>query len=70
MSFLINNPHLNISGVILSAPLTGFHPNSGIDDTKAFIVSIISKELEVIYNYSFFINIYRILLLIQESQLI
>eukprot|EP00347_Sterkiella_histriomuscorum_P006574 403352255 len=46
LSFLINNPQLNISGVILSAPLTGFHPISQVDDTKANLVRIIGHEIE------------------------
>lgn len=69
MSFLINNPSLNITGVIFSAPLFGFHPNSGIDDTKAAIVRIVSKELEVKYIYDLLtVYDFRISLSIQESQ--
>lgn len=55
LSYLINNPNLNISGVILSAPFLGFHPSQGIDSTKAALVRIVGHELEVISSNCFFI---------------
>lgn len=49
LSYLINNPHLNITGVILSAPFVGFHPGQGIDEAKCAFVRIAAHELEVIF---------------------
>ena len=44
-SFLINNPKLNISGVILSAPLTGAPKNVHIDRFRLYLLSVVSSEL-------------------------
>jgi acylglycerol lipase len=37
-SFFINNPNLNISGLILSAPLLSFTEQLGMDEKKKFLV--------------------------------
>lgn len=46
-SYLINNTNLNISGVILSAPLLAFSDTKGIDDKKKALVKTLAPHLEV-----------------------
>lgn len=46
-SYLTNNPHIKVSGVILSAPFLGFNPSKKIDQTKKTLVSLLAPHLEV-----------------------
>lgn len=46
-TFLLNNPALKISGVILSAPFLNFHENKAIDEQKRFLVNAMAPHLEV-----------------------
>mmetsp|Transcript_11124 Transcript_11124/g.12513 ORF Transcript_11124/g.12513 Transcript_11124/m.12513 type:complete len:146 (-) Transcript_11124:301-738(-) len=47
----MNNPNLNISGVVLSGPLTGAPPNVKIDMFRMFFVKQIAEHLpELIIN--------------------
>lgn len=59
-TFLTNNPHLNIAGVILSAPLLEFHESFKIDFQKKLMLRLIAPHFEVeiydIINYFFFRN--------------
>ena len=44
-SFLMNNPGLNISGVVLQAPLTCPPPNVHLDSFRIFLASFMAKNL-------------------------
>ena len=47
-SYLVNNPNLNITGVVLSAPLLGFNEGINFDSTKQMIVKLLAPHAEVI----------------------
>jgi alpha-beta hydrolase superfamily lysophospholipase len=49
-SFLINNPNLNIAGVILSAPFFAFTKESKMDDVKRILIRTLAPELDNIVN--------------------
>ncbi|CDW81614.1 alpha beta fold family protein [Stylonychia lemnae] len=46
LTFLVNNPTLNVSGVILSAPFLGVHESAKLDDKKKLTVKLLAPELE------------------------
>lgn len=46
-SFLINNPALNVSGVIFSAPFFGFNDAKGINDFKKLQIKSLGPHLGV-----------------------
>jgi len=48
LSFLANNPNLNIAGVILSAPFLGLNDSAKVDDKKKMLIKILATELDVI----------------------
>ncbi len=45
-SFLTNNPNLNISGAILSAPLLRPSKDSGVDEFKKLMVDLLKPQLD------------------------
>jgi acylglycerol lipase len=45
-SFLINNPLLNISGVILSNPLIKIPRSTNLNGYKGYIVKLLAKDLK------------------------
>ena len=47
MTYLLNNPGLNISGVILSAPFLGFHENKKMGEAKKLAIRLLAPVLEV-----------------------
>jgi len=51
MTYLINNPSLKISGVILSAPFLGVHERVPIDAQKKLMLKLLAPHLEVIFIY-------------------
>lgn len=46
-TFLTNNPNLNVSGVIFSAPLVEFAPNQGIDNSKRVLIKVLAPHIDV-----------------------
>ena len=50
-SFLVNNPNLNISGVILSAPFLEFNPTQEIDRLKRTLIKYLAPHVEVSSQY-------------------
>ena len=50
-SFLVNNPNLNISGVILSAPFLEFNPTQEIDRLKRTLIKFLAPHVEVSSQY-------------------
>jgi lysophospholipase len=48
-SFLMNNPDLNISGVILQAPLTGPPKNVHLDPAKIFLAGFLGQNLPELF---------------------
>lgn len=57
LTYLINNPNLNISAVVFSAPFLDFNTSMGIDSTKQALVKLLSPHIEVIHFYfSFFVH--------------
>jgi acylglycerol lipase len=49
-TYLLNNPNLKVSGVILSAPLLYFHESKQADEAKKAAVKALAPHLEVSYN--------------------
>lgn len=45
-SFLTNNPHLNIAGSILSAPLLAMPKSVGIDNKKRLLIDFLAPEID------------------------
>ena len=52
-TFLLRNPTLKVSGVILSAPFFGFHPSTGINEVKLAVVNGVSNVADVSYTSIF-----------------
>lgn len=48
-SFLMNNPKLNISGVILSGPLSGAPPSIHIDAARLFLISLLGNNVPELF---------------------
>jgi len=42
ISFLINNPNLNVAGVLLSAPLLRLKKGEEVDDFKRVMVNVLA----------------------------
>ena len=56
-SYLLNNLDLNISGVILSAPLLNFSDSKPVPESKKLIVKTLAPHMEVIFEiYNAFRN--------------
>ena len=52
LSYLVNNPNLNVAGVILSAPFLGLPASAMVDDKKKLIIKLLAHELDVcIFNF-------------------
>jgi alpha-beta hydrolase superfamily lysophospholipase len=47
MTYLLNNYELNISGVILSAPLLNFSDSKPVPESKKLIVKALAPHMEV-----------------------
>lgn len=45
-TFLANNPHLNIAGVVFSAPFFQFAKEFQMDEKKRFIIRLLAPELD------------------------
>jgi alpha-beta hydrolase superfamily lysophospholipase len=45
-SFLTNNPHLNISGAVLSAPLLSMPKSVGINNKKRILIDLLVPEID------------------------
>ena len=52
-SYLLNNPALNISGVILSAPFLNFSEGQQVDEAKKIAVSLLAPLLDVCKRFQF-----------------
>lgn len=48
-SFLMNNPKLNVAGVVLSGPLCGNPPNVTFNAAKLFFISLIGEHVPEIF---------------------
>ena len=55
MSYLLNNLDLNLSGVILSAPLLNFSDSKPVPESKKLIVKALAPHMEVILVFLFII---------------
>jgi alpha-beta hydrolase superfamily lysophospholipase len=44
-SFLMNNPEINVSGVIMSAPLTAPPPNVHLDSARLFLANFLGEQM-------------------------
>lgn len=54
ISFLLNNPNLNLTGVILSAPFLGMPKQANLDEGKKSVIKKIAPFLDVIFNHLLF----------------
>jgi alpha-beta hydrolase superfamily lysophospholipase len=49
LTYLMNNPDLNIAGVVLSAPFLGIAERQNVDEAKKLIVRFLAPHLDVSY---------------------